>query len=133
MPRHGKLYVRFDLPLDAAVAAPGEDAAAPGERPLAAPQAQDVDETLDLPWESFYAEQAAVAAEPKEQDPAARSDSASEAAVAKEELKDRSADELANDGEDKESVNDALSTVTGDSGIDEEEELTEAGPKKPEH
>ena len=84
------------------------------------------------PWlclRSFFAEEAAVAEESKEQDPAARSDSAAEAAFAKEELKDPSADELANDGEDEESVNDALSTVYGDSVIDEEELVVRANAR----
>ena len=97
MPRVGRPRARFADPPEAAVAAPGEDAAAPGEadvaapgeRPLGAPQ--EVDEILVSPPRSDSAEGAAVAEKSKEQDPAARSDSAAEAAFAKEELKDPAA------------------------------------------
>ena len=126
---------RFAEPLTAAVAAPGEDAAAPGEADVAAPgerlfaAPQEVDEILVSPPRSDSAEETAVAEESKEQDPAARRDSAAEAAFAKEELKDPSADEPAKGGKDEESVHDALSTVYGDSVIDEEE-LRGLGPKR---
>ena len=128
MPRVGTLRARIADPPNAEVAAPGGDAAAPGEsiveapgeRPLGAPQ--EVDEIGVSPPRSDSAEETAVAVEANKQDPAARSDSAAEAASAKEELKDPSADEPAKDGQDEESVDgdEALSTVLGDTQSEDE-------------
>ena len=121
MPRMAAVRAQIAAPPNAEVAAPGGDAAAPGESDVAAPvesslrAPQDVDMIGVSPPRSGSAEETAVAEESKEQDPAARSDSAAEAVFPEEEQKDPSADEPARDGQDEESVNDNLSTMFDDS------------------